>query len=83
MIKVVLFANLREELGAESVYLEAAGLSDVQDVIEKLADEQGAKWLELLTQDNILVSVNQEIMDRKAGVADADEVAFLPPVTGG
>ena len=83
MIKVLLFANLREELGVESVCLESAGLSDVQDVIEKLADEQGADWLELLTHDNILVAVNQEIMDRKAGVADADEVAFFPPVTGG
>jgi len=83
MIKVVLFANLREELGTESVYLDAAGLSDVQDVIEKLANEQGANWLELLTHDNILVAVNQEMMDRKAGVADDDEVAFFPPVTGG
>ncbi len=83
MIKVVLFANLREELGTKSVCLESAGLSDVQDVIEKLGDEQGANWLELLTHKNILVAVNQEIMDRDAGVADADEVAFFPPVTGG
>lgn len=83
MIKVVLFANLKEDLGAESVCLEATGISTVQDVIEKLAEERGANWLELLTRDNILVAVNKEMMDRSAAVATDDEVAFLPPVSGG
>lgn len=83
MIKVVLFASLREELGTESVCLDAAGLSNVQDVIEKLAKEQGANWLDLLVRDNILVAVNKEMMDHNADIAEDDEVAFFPPVSGG
>lgn len=83
MIKVVLFANLREDLGAESVGLDATGISIVQDVIEKLASDRGADWAELLSRDNILVAVNKEMMDRTAVVADDDEVAFFPPVSGG
>ena len=83
MINVILFASLREELGTESVCLESSGVRSVRDVIEKLATHEGAGWQGLLSGENILIAVNQEMTDREAGVADGDEVAFFPPVTGG
>ncbi len=36
-----------------------------------------------LTQDNIIVSINQEITDMDATINPDDEVAFMPMFTGG
>ena len=83
MIEVVFFASLREELGSDSVSMDASGITDVGEVIGKLAQEKGARWSELLMRENILVAVNQQMVDQKAAVVDKDEVAFFPPVTGG
>ncbi len=83
MIEVVFFASLCEELGSDSVSMDASGITDVGEVIEKLAQEKGARWSELLMRENILVAVNQQMVDQKAAVVDKDEVAFFPPVTGG
>ena len=83
MIEVVFFASLREELGSESASMNASGVTDVREVIGKLAEEKGIRWSDLLTRDNILVAVNQQMVDQKAAVVDKDEVAFFPPVTGG
>ncbi len=83
MIEVVFFASLCEELGSDSVSMDASGITDVGEVIGKLAQEKGARWSELLMRENILVAVNQQMVDQKAAVVDKDEVAFFPPVTGG
>ncbi|MBQ60558.1 MAG: molybdopterin converting factor subunit 1 [Gammaproteobacteria bacterium] len=83
MIEVVFFASLCEELGSDSVSMDASGITDVGEVIDKLAQEKGARWSELLMRENILVAVNQQMVDQKAAVVDKDEVAFFPPVTGG
>ena len=36
-----------------------------------------------LPQDNIIVSINQEITDMDAKINPDDEVAFMPMFTGG
>jgi molybdopterin synthase sulfur carrier subunit len=37
----------------------------------------------LATAKNLRCAVNQHMVGPDAGVADGDEVAFFPPVTGG
>jgi molybdopterin synthase sulfur carrier subunit len=83
MIKVVFFASLREELGADDHYLEAGEIVNVQNVIDALAQTGGSQYAESLSGDNILIAVNQEMVNPGAPVKDDDEVAFFPPVTGG
>lgn len=75
-ITVKYFASLAEELGRREDRLSASRASSVEGL-----------WREATGRDvlpaNVLVAVNQEYSQPAAEVADGDEVAFFPPVTGG
>ncbi len=84
MIKLIYFARLREALncGAEQVALPA----DVRDVdgLRRYLQSRGGAWREELASGNpVRVAVNQDIAQGTTPIADGDEVAFFPPVTGG
>ena len=83
MIKIVLFANLRESLGISDVEISIEEVGRISDVIAQLSQMYGEPWRETLTGENILVAVNQNMVYDDHVVADGDEVAFFPPVTGG
>jgi molybdopterin synthase catalytic subunit len=72
-ITVRLFAGLRERAGA--ALLEVDGVSRVDEVWAKLGlgDEPAG----------LLYALNREYVDRGAALADGDEVALIPPVSGG
>lgn len=72
-VTVRLFAGLRERAGTGR--LELDGVDRVGDVWARLAlgDEPGG----------LLYAVNREYVDRSAALADGDEVALIPPVSGG
>ena len=82
-VKIVFFASLREKLGVNSVDLQISDSSSVSSLISQLADQHSAEWLAILTAKNIRIAVNQNIIREDICVADGDEVAFFPPVTGG
>ncbi len=83
MIKIVLFANLRESLGISDVEISIEEVSRISDVIAQLSQMYGEPWRETLTGEDILVAVNQNMVYDDHAVAHGDEVAFFPPVTGG
>ena len=83
MIRVLYFARLREQLGSAGEDLEARGLDDVASLAARLRS-RGGVWDEVLGEgQTVLVAVNQEIASPETALADGDEVAFFPPVTGG
>lgn len=82
MIDVVFFASVRESLGTGKIGLPADEIRTVQDVVRQLAS-RGDAWQRALTAENLLVAVNQTMAGVNHPVADGDEVAFFPPVTGG
>lgn len=75
-VKVLFFASLRERMGKGQLVLDAAKLSNVQDVWRLSSGEDSLP-------DNVLVSVNHVYVDATYSVQAGDEVAFFPPVTGG
>ncbi len=75
-VKVLFFAGLRERLGKADVALELPGTATVLEVWQQAT---GGETLPA----NVLVSINQVYAELSASVADGDEVAFFPPVTGG
>ncbi|WP_042889386.1 molybdopterin converting factor subunit 1 [Bacillus cereus] len=78
MITILLFANLREEVGSERLV-----------IIEKreINVQQLKKWLEdnyqLQTLDKVMVAINEEFVTDEDIVKPGDTVAFIPPVSGG
>lgn len=77
MIKVLLFAHLKDALGKEEVSIDAAGLT-IAAVKEKLAADFKLEGL-----DAVMAAVNEEFADEDTIVTDSDIVAFIPPVSGG
>ncbi len=84
MVNLVYFARLREalELDSEKVALPQ-GVSDVASLTQWLRG-RGKVWdTELAPGKRVRVAVNLDMAEQATNVADGDEVAFFPPVTGG
>jgi molybdopterin synthase catalytic subunit len=71
-VRVRLFAGLREQAGWSERELEAACVADVWPQLG-LGDEPGG----------LLYAVNREYAERDRELSDGDEVALIPPVSGG
>lgn len=82
MIHVIFFAQLREQLGMAAVDVQISDIKTVIDLKRHLS-EQNAAWATALSNPNLLVAVNHLYVKDGALLADGDEVAFFPPVTGG
>ncbi len=84
MITVCYFASIREQLGRERETLALPeGVQTVAELIQHLVDARGESWRRVLLAEKVLVARNQEVVGRDARLAEGDEVAFFPPVTGG
>lgn len=82
MIQVQFFARYREALGCDSEQLEwDASWQQVDDLRLRLL-ERGAEWA-VLGEQNLMCARNQELCSLDEPLADGDEVAFFPTVTGG
>ncbi|WP_341678903.1 molybdopterin converting factor subunit 1 [Niveibacterium sp. SC-1] len=80
-VRVLFFAGLREALGAgETVALEAG---DSVGALRKRLAARGGAWVALEAGRNVRAAVNQEMVPADHVLADGDELAFFPPVTGG
>lgn len=84
MVKLLYLARLRESLGVstEEVALPE-GVHNVHGLRQWLCG-RGELWTgELSSGHRIRVAVNHALAEEKTVIADGDEVAFFPPVTGG
>jgi MoaD family protein len=77
-VRVRLFAVLRELAGASEV--EASGRS-VGDLADALSAAHGDRFGQIVAVSSFVV--NGDRADRTTAVAEGDEVAILPPVSGG
>jgi molybdopterin converting factor subunit 1 len=77
-IRVRLFAALREAAGASEV--ESAGRT-VGEIADALASAHGERFAKVASVSSFVV--NGERATRETPVAEGDEVAILPPVSGG
>ena len=75
-IKVVLLSSIAEDLGWNEKFLTIEGSQMKVSSLWKLINSK-------LPQDNIIVSINQEITNMEAKINPNDEVAFMPMFTGG
>jgi molybdopterin converting factor subunit 1 len=79
-VTVRLFARLRDLAGSGEIVREVPGPATVQTIWRSLV----ADFPPLADYERTMsVAVNAEYSRMNADVADGDEVAFLPPVSGG
>ena len=84
MITVLYFARLRESLGTGSEQLALpAGVHDLEGLRALLVARGGAWERELAPSKPVRAAVNHAMAHGGAQIADGDEIAFFPPVTGG
>ena len=84
MITVFYFARLREALGTGSERLVLpAEVSDLEGLRALLVARGGVWERELAPSKPVRAAVNQTMAHGDSQIADGDEVAFFPPVTGG
>jgi molybdopterin converting factor subunit 1 len=79
-VRVRLFAGLRERVGASEVLLELPGGTDVAEVLARLAADFPKA---ALSQQQFAVAVNRSFAKHDRLLVDGDEVALIPPVSGG
>ncbi|WP_134704095.1 molybdopterin converting factor subunit 1 [Ammoniphilus sp. YIM 78166] len=81
MVRILLFAGLAEVAGSSVISLEMDHTEwTVRAVREKLSERYPA-LRDLLEKS--MVAVNQEYAMSADPVKETDEIAFIPPVSGG
>jgi len=81
-VKLRFFASLREKLG-EGETLTLAEPSTVAAARDALMARGGAYAEALAGGRAVRAALNQKMCAESAALADGDELAFFPPVTGG
>jgi molybdopterin converting factor subunit 1 len=82
MVTVKYFASLRTVAGKEEEQFDLGS----ETTLEKLSDEiskTAPKISEMIRGNNLMVSVNLDVVQSGAIIKDGDAVAFLPPFSGG
>ncbi len=81
MITVKLFALLKDQAGRDELRIDA-GPGTVSELIEAVSRKH-PELSEMISGNRLLISVNREFAKRDAMVKDGDEVALMPPFSGG
>ncbi|MBL9079494.1 MAG: molybdenum cofactor biosynthesis protein MoaE [Planctomycetes bacterium] len=72
------FAAIREALGVESLLVEVPGGTTIEGLRQKLGAERPA-----LLRIPVAYAVNRDYARAESVLRDGDEVAFIPPISGG
>lgn len=79
-VRVLFFGQLKDIVGKSEEQAELSEGARVEDLFERY----GRSFPELAKfRASVVASVNQEFSEWRAPLAAGDEVAFLPPVSGG
>lgn len=82
MITVIYLARFADELGQTQEQIDQS-FNDSDELLAFLR-QRGAPWDRVLAEDKIYkIAVNNVIQHGNAILTDHDQIALLPPVTGG
>jgi molybdopterin synthase sulfur carrier subunit len=82
-LRILFFASLRDAVGIAELTLAAPPAGTLQSLWPELLDRLGADAVAELQAENVRIAVNQALTSGPLGFVAGDEIAFLPPVTGG
>lgn len=79
-VRVLFFASIADAAGARSLEVEVEGRETVADLRKRLESDRARLAGKL---GKCAAAVNTQVVDGSRVLAEGDEVAFLPPVSGG
>ncbi|MCY4128739.1 MAG: MoaD/ThiS family protein [Gammaproteobacteria bacterium] len=82
-VNVLFFASLKEDLGVSEIELDVSELAGRSALFDSLTIELGSDCVAPLLAENISIAVNRNIEKGEFVLKPGDEIAFLPPITGG
>ncbi len=82
-IRVLFFASLREAVETDTLSIDITGPVSLDELLARLKERLPPTAMTALTAENVRLAVNQTLINPPVMVQPGDEVAFLPPVTGG
>jgi molybdopterin synthase sulfur carrier subunit len=83
-IQLKLFASLREMVNVASETIDLPEHILTTNQLRVWLASRGETWGEAFSEKRILrIAINQNMIEDCANLADGQEVAFFPPVTGG
>jgi molybdopterin synthase sulfur carrier subunit len=82
VIKVLFFGQLKDQLQADVVEVQSDAPQTVSELLVNIIEER-PDWAHDLSNEQLLVAVDQVMAKSDTLVPVAAEVAFFPPVTGG
>lgn len=77
--KVNLFGITRDIVGSNSTEVELSQSADVQAVLRELK----TNYPKLKDLKSLLIAVNSEYAESDLILSESDEIALIPPVSGG
>ncbi|HLG00722.1 MAG TPA: MoaD/ThiS family protein [Acidimicrobiia bacterium] len=75
-----MFAHAREAAGTSEDVVEGA---TVGEVLDRAAERYGAEFAAVLTRCRVWINGDEPVSGRETTVGPDDELAVLPPVSGG
>lgn len=84
-VRAVFFASLREAVETEFLDIELGGGAGLRDLRQCLRAHLGPERMAALDAPEVRVAINRRLVHdgEETALAAGDEVAFMPPVTGG
>lgn len=80
-MKVRLFAALRERSEASEFEIELPDGATAASAVDRAAEQAG--FADLVGKLPFVVAINREYADNERALSDGDELALIPPVSGG
>ena len=82
-VRVRLFASAREAAGRAADEFDLASVPTVGAVLDRACAEYGPGFAEVLATARVWVNGDEPVAGRDTRLGPGDEVAVLPPVSGG
>ncbi len=78
-LQILLFGITRDIVGQQKIELDYTGPSDIESFKEMLQH----KYPEMNQLSHFKIAINQEFAQEGQSINEGDEIALIPPVSGG
>ncbi len=82
-VSVLFFASLQEATQTDAMQLSLPDASNLTTLMQRLEQDLSSDAVAAVRSENVRIAVNQALVSNSCTLQDGDEIAFLPPVTGG